>query len=247
MACSASDGGDGQGGAGTQAASGGAGAGGSSAGGMGGMGAAGRGGATSIDMAGSGSNAGRGGGGGGSAGASSTGPCPASPPREGSACTMPELGSAFSDPPHCTWGDSPRMTCRTQASCQAGVWLVTAPTGCDPPAQAPGCPAAPPTNGADCSGGVGCEYEDGSQCTCALAPCNPPYPACDPDGTPPGNDPPTWTCYGGAESGCEGGLPNAGTACDPSARPPGCGGCGMTTAFCSAGVWRWRIGPCPGG
>src|SRR5262245_55140677 len=72
---------------------------------------------------GSGGSAGSGGGTGGSP----TGSCPSTPPAAGSSCTDPWSVSSGSVEAHCTWGDDPRPSCRTTASCQGGTWTVKQP------------------------------------------------------------------------------------------------------------------------
>src|SRR5438876_206881 len=55
------------------------------------------------------------------------GRCPDAPPANGSNCTPPWTPA----PPlqhlaaHCSWGDDPRPSCRTTASCEPdGTWLI---------------------------------------------------------------------------------------------------------------------------
>ena len=85
--------------------------------------------------------------------------CPAVAPNDAMTCTTDGL--------ECEYGNDPRYACRTYASCTAGAWLVTLPTGgCDPIP-----PVTCPATRADAAGALCtpvdayCSY-DGLNCHC---------------------------------------------------------------------------------
>lgn len=132
--------------------------------------------------------------------------CPSAPPVNGSSCS--ENGIA------CTYGDSLRLDCRTQAECFDNEWSVYDGSSCVQPPQAT-CPASPPDEGSACESidsqgnlstgdsAISCIYDTNTFCVCRECPDG----FCD--------DGPGWECLPPpADDRCPSVSPNLGETCD---------------------------------
>jgi hypothetical protein len=87
------------------------------------------------------------------------GPCPASPPADGSACS---LSNGF----QCEYGASFWAFCDEMATCANGKWQIAATQSCPYTEGSNACPAQTPTVSDTCSPeGISCGYP-GVQCNC---------------------------------------------------------------------------------
>ena len=171
-----------------------------------------------------------------------SGSCPASPPATGDACTPPwvPVAGALQGTPaaHCTWGDDPRLECRTRGLCADGAWQISEPD-CGPLLPA-ACPTTAAADGSNCTDAtVSCWYDDGTRCSCSECAGGSPYPVCMTV------DPPQWACVAQAAGVCPYPLPQAGSACDGSATS--CGTSCSSPFQCVDGLWQWFVCPscCP--
>jgi hypothetical protein len=185
-----------------------------------------------------GSAAAGGGGGSSGGGGGATGlNCPAAPPEEGAPCS---LNSAPDVPPkaECSFGDDPRPSCRTGASCVRGSWMITLPDAkCSQPPLPSACGTAPPTVGAPCSDDtLECWYGDGTHCACSACMGGSAYPICRTI------DPPEWACAT-PDKACPNPLPQAGERCDNSALS--CGPSCEQPIRCENAVWVYEQTMCP--
>lgn len=145
--------------------------------------------------------------------------------------TVPTADSSCEGTLDCTYGDDPRWSCRTRATC-SGTWQVTVPA-CDSEPLPEECPQEPPS-GACTEGTSSCLYPDGTDCICAN--CGPNAPLCNVD------DPYQWYCQPAPE-GCPTYAPNLGTQCSQAPED----NCYYTCSYdlvCVEGVWTQRFS-CP--
>lgn len=159
-------------------------------------------------------------------------PCPATAPGDGSACGKNGLV--------CGYGDDPRWSCRTVATCNGATWSVTPPPSTCTPLPPTTCPATlADANGKDCTPkDAYCGY-DGLACHCTNC-VEYPDEHC--------SGPLTWHCETpSTDPGCPAAMPNAGTACTSEGRQ--CTyGCERDHArTCTGGVWTISSSPygCP--
>jgi len=153
------------------------------------------------------------------------GPCPASPPTPGSACTREDL--------QCEYGTSQYVGCDILVQCTSGQWQTqtfgdTCPGGPNPP-ECPPTMASVPSGSACGSQTITCHYDLG-QCTCGFLFGPPPPPL---DGGGPGY---TWTCDDPGP-GCPQPRPRVGSACTQDGQS-----CMYETCSygqqCTGGVWQ---------
>lgn len=150
------------------------------------------------------------------------GPCPATEPTSGGACTRAGLV--------CSYGSDPLLMCRDTATCTGGRWSVLA---VDCTGQG-ACSATPPS-GACTATSTLCAYPDGTRCNCT---------AC-----PGGNCSVTsaWNCLPPpADARCPRVTPQLGAVCSPDGVDCNYGACeGGWRLVCTAGVWVDNVMPCP--
>ena len=197
----------------------------------------GSGGSSSGGSSGGGSGSGGGSSGGSSSGSSSGGgsPCPASPPKTGTACTDPSLS--------CEYGSDPNLDCDTLSVCLSGAWSTTpGATGGECPTSPPGVNGCPGSFGAvpvgkSCSGASECAYPQG-RCACTIRQGGP---------VQIGDAGSIWECEQ-PNAGCPEPRPHAGTACPQNGQACDYGSCtlpGGTQMVCSSGRWISSAAPCP--
>lgn len=152
--------------------------------------------------------------------------CPSALPESGASCPRAELA--------CTYGDDPRIACRTRADCNGSTWQLSSArcpplTDCD----------ATTTTGAACStAGAACRRAEGGFCVCNTDAA---HPMC--DGML------RWNCALPPEdAACPRELPNLGAACESEGTSCGYGRClGGAVVTCRGGAWEAVEGgaPCP--
>lgn len=159
--------------------------------------------------------AGTGGGGGGSVPSA----CPQPQPNAGDSCTQDGL--------QCSWGNDPRLFCRSRLRCFGGKWetVVTPkpwPTACT---NSVDCPKAAATGACTLGATLLCAYGD-KFCACSIATtnwtCSKPDPGCPPVAPNEGDK----NCTGG-QSCCYGIKPDA-----------------VVKAECKNGVWQYTSYSC---
>lgn len=162
----------------------------------------------------------------------SGGPCPASLPATGDACSREGLA--------CQYGSDPRGMCRPQAVCASGRWSSSTPTcpPISPPAQCPATRAM--ADGMSCTTmDQVCAWE-GVGCTCTN--CRSfPVGGC--------GGPLTWHCDApSTQQGCPAVTPNLGSTCgmegltcNYSCEAQGI----MGSRQCTGGVWVGMTSNCP--
>ena len=154
--------------------------------------------------------------------------CPPMPPSAGTTCTREGLV--------CTFGDDPRASCRTRATCTSATWAITSPRCVPLPTDCPATPSA----GAVCGTPDNvCAYADGTRCNCAFCPLS--GPACMP--TPP----PHYFCVPPPSNAqCPRLMPNLGDACTSNGVQCDYDGCGSgMTVECTNNVWVQALTACP--
>lgn len=164
--------------------------------------------------------------------------CPSAPPKDGSACDLPQP-SGFAGA-QCSWGADRRPQCRTSALCSNGNWSVKDPqSSCaDAPALPDTCPKTAEAATGDCTDPMlSCWYDDGSICHCSPCRGGSEYPLCQTI------DPPQWACVKPDEA-CPNPLPQAGTSCD-AAPELSCGASCELPIRCQDRVWQYGQEMCP--
>ena len=167
--------------------------------------------------------------GGGQGGTTVTGDplCPATEPGLGEPCTTPNLS--------CSFGNSPRPSCRPRYQCTNNGWISLSGASC--PADVT-CPPLTPGPGDTCLAlNQVCSYpNDAIFCGC---------PAC-----------PTfcatyrWSCSVAPPAPCPTTLPNQGSGCDVGVTDCFYGNCALDDAVavdCDSGRWNWKPAACPTG
>jgi len=185
------------------------------------LGAAACGGKTSTDEGGGGGDA--------STDTPAPSPCPATAPTNGAACDRTGLV--------CGYGDDPRWSCRTVATCN-GTWSVVA-DAC-PPSPPATCPATlADASGKDCpTKDAFCSY-DGLACQCTNC-VEYPIERCD--------GPITWRCESpNSDPVCPAAIPNVGLGCSTEGKQCTYGCENGHSRTCSGGVWVASNSPygCP--
>jgi hypothetical protein len=183
---------------------------------------------------------------GGSGGPGTSGQCPAALPTFDARCSAVDLT--------CTYGDSPRPSCRSIMTCGSIEMCNCGSDNCppadctkSPPAWLGGgpgtgvgytdrcawtCPATPPAVGDRCTTGY-CPQSDGTQCGCI---------AFDSQGAP------TWACLPPpSDARCPRVAPLIGSAC--SIEGLACGNYDLcvtgSRVLCKSGTWVDNFGSCP--
>ncbi len=131
---------------------------------------------------------------------------------------------------HCSWGDDPRLGCRTLALCEDGSWQVTTPDCADP--LPPECGVTPPEAGSACADTTSsCWYDDGTRCWCSECVGGSPYPVCQIA------DPSQWACSTPAAECYP--APQAGSSCTNEG--VNCGLDCSSPLRCQDGRWQWTL------
>ena len=162
--------------------------------------------------------------------------CPTVPPADGTSCQAPSMPDDLAA--HCSWGDDPRLACRTRATCDQGSWKITKlDQACDAPALPAECPSPSPTWGDSCDASLACMYPSAMRCVCSSK--------CDAGAVVEDGGlvcPYVWSCYA-ASSACPNPTPQAGSPCSASDEGIDCGDaqyhvCGILVR-CVDGLWQW--------
>ena len=160
--------------------------------------------------------------------------CPPTPPSANESCARRGLV--------CEFGDDPRASCHTLATCgDAGKWEVTSPKCQALPTVK--CPASrQAAQGQSCTPESAiCVYEDGLQCNCTT--CPNPYPICQP--LPAAQ----WACQApNADPACAPARPKLGTPCAKAGQLCSYGCERENNLLCVQGVWSRDPSPtigCP--
>jgi hypothetical protein len=168
---------------------------------------------------------------GGESGAAGQGPDP-EPADTACPALEPKAGGACKKGLRCSYGDDPRVSCRSVAQCDAGKWTVS-PSQCKPLAA---CDVV--IVGKECAADAApCLLQDGVHCACKA--CRLPGPC---------SSEHAWECAGGSPGqGCAKVPPNEGQAC-ASNLSCSYGSCALgdgVTAECNGGTWEWQSLICP--
>ena len=153
------------------------------------------------------------------------------PPPHGCPSTLPIDGASCFDPGlTCAYGDDPRPSCRSSATCTGGSWQYPPEHYCPPLPKADCPPSASDAQGKTCSvAGALCTYGD-VDCGCTACAFGGP---CSIDLT--------WACDAPPTTpGCPPSTPNLGTACTSEGTTCTYGTCGVPTLAgrtCTGGVW----------
>ena len=105
-----------------------------------------------------------------------SGHCRVAQVQSGGCPSQPTSGACSQEGLTCTWGDDPRIACRTSATCKGGAWQWYPQPYCAPlpPAGVAGCPKELGVNGLSCQGleGTICDMSAlGPGALCVCDPC----------------------------------------------------------------------------
>jgi hypothetical protein len=165
------------------------------------------------------------------------GPCPATLPADGTACSISQLA--------CEYGTDPALECDTVVTCAGGAWTTTQTPfagGFCTTTSAPACPAsvADVSQGSTCGGAfLQCDYPD-ARCECAC-----------PEGNPGGDcstdaslGPRIWQCDTSSDASpdCPATRPRLGASCSQENESCSYAGkdqlaCWGDALECKGGVW----------